>query len=485
MNKDKTDLDDNKIKTKKKKINSNAQTLKITYFFLAVFVIMIVYFVKFLIVDGDEVINNPYNKRGKILANSVVRGNILSSDGKILAKTIVNEDGSETRSYPYGSMFAHVVGYSTYGQTGLELQANYKLLTSNAPVIEQGLNDINGKKNIGNNVVSTLDADLTKAAYEAIGNNNAAVIAIDPSTGKILTMLSQPDFDPNEIAEKYETYANDDESSILLNRATNGLYTPGSTFKLFTLEEYIKENKKYKNYTYECNGEIDIEDYSMKCAGRKAHGSENLYDSFAYSCNCSFVNIGLGLDKNKLSKLCNSLMFNSELPVDFPYKKSKFVLNNKSGTFETMQTVIGQGKTLVSPLHLAMIASTIANSGTLMKPYLIDEVQNYTGKTVKKYSPVKVKQLFSKGETETLKEFMEGVVTYGTAKTLNNDNYKAYGKTGTAQIKDGSRDNSLFMGFAVKGDKKIAVCVVLENMPEGSTSAVPVAKAIFDEYFSE
>ena len=132
-----------------------------------------------------------------------------------------------------------------------------------------------------------------------------------------------------------------------------------------------------------------------------------------------------------------------------------------------------------------MIASTIANSGTLMKPYLIDEVQNYTGKTVKKYSPVKVKQLFSKGETETLKEFMEGVVTYGTAKTLNNDNYKAYGKTGTAQIKDGSRDNSLFMGFAVKGDKKIAVCVVLENMPEGSTSAVPVAKAIFDEYFSE
>ena len=446
MNKDKTDLDDNKIKTKKKKINSNAQTLKITYFFLAVFVIMIVYFVKFLIVDGDEVINNPYNKRGQILANSVVRGNILSSDGKILAKTIVNEDGSETRSYPYGSMFA---------------------------------------KNIGNNVVSTLDADLTKAAYEAIGNNNAAVIAIDPSTGKILTMLSQPDFDPNEIAEKYETYANDDESSILLNRATNGLYTPGSTFKLFTLEEYIKENKKYKNYTYECNGEIDIEDYSMKCAGRKAHGSENLYDSFAYSCNCSFVNIGLGLDKNKLSKLCNSLMFNSELPVDFPYKKSKFVLNNKSGTFETMQTVIGQGKTLVSPLHLAMIASTIANSGTLMKPYLIDEVQNYTGKTVKKYSPVKVKQLFSKGETETLKEFMEGVVTYGTAKTLNNDNYKAYGKTGTAQIKDGSRDNSLFMGFAVKGDKKIAVCVVLENMPEGSTSAVPVAKAIFDEYFSE
>lgn len=146
MNKDKTDLDDNKIKTKKKKINSNAQTLKITYFFLAVFVIMIVYFVKFLIVDGDEVINNPYNKRGQILANSVVRGNILSSDGKILAKTIVNEDGSETRSYPYGSMFAHVVGYSTYGQTGLELQANYKLLTSNAPVIEQGLNDINGKK---------------------------------------------------------------------------------------------------------------------------------------------------------------------------------------------------------------------------------------------------------------------------------------------------------------------------------------------------
>ncbi len=484
MKKEKIDFEENQIKSKKKKVNSHRQIMKITYLFLVIFLLLSVYFIKFQIVDGDEVINNTYNKRAKILEQSVVRGSILSNDGSVLAETEVESDGTEIRKYPYGSMFSHVVGYSTYGQTGIELQANYKLLSSNSPVLDQIGNDITGKKQLGDNVVTTLDVELQRAAYEAIGNHNAAVIAIEPATGKILLMVSQPDFNPNEIASNYDKFSEDETSSNLVNRATNGLYTPGSTFKFFTLYEYMKENKNYLKYAYQCTGRIQVDDYTLKCASGKVHGEEDIYDAFAYSCNSAFVDLGMTLDKSGLKQLCSDLLFNTELPVKFPYKKSKFVLDEKSDTFETMQTVIGQGKTLVTPLHLAMIASTVANDGMLMRPYLISEVQNNTGHTIKTYAPKKYKQLISKSDTKTLRKFMEEVVDYGTASALNSDSYEAYGKTGTAQIMDGSRNNSLFMGYAEKGSKQIAICVVLENMPEGSMSAVPVAKSVFDTYFS-
>lgn len=471
-------------KSDKKNVNSNRQIMNITYIFLLIFIAMIGYFVKFQVEDSDEVINNSYNKREEVLAQSIVRGKILSNDGTVLAETIVAEDGTETRNYPFGSLFAHSVGYSTRGQTGVELLANYKLLTSDSPVLEIAEKDFMGEKNIGNNVITSLDVEISQAAYDAMGDVEGAVIAIEPATGQIITMISKPDFNPNSISENYNALIADETNSNLLNRTTSGLYTPGSTFKLFTLMEYIIENTDYENYAYDCSGEIDVEDYSIKCASGRAHGSEDIYDSFAYSCNSSFVNMGLTLDRDKLGTLCKRLLFNSELPISFPYNESEFVLNGKSSTFETMQTVIGQGKTLVTPIHLAMIAAAIANDGILLQPYMITSVENHYGKQIKKYSPIQYDTLFSAESVQLLKNFMRQVVTYGTGTRLNVDEYTAYGKTGTAQIEDGSHTNSLFMGFAEKDGKKIAICVVLEDMPEGAAPAVPVAKAVFDEYFS-
>lgn len=253
---------------------------------------------------------------------------------------------------------------------------------------------------------------------------------------------------------------------------------------MFTLLEYLKEKPDYGNYSYNCRGSIKVEEYTINCAGGRWHGNEDLTASFANSCNSSFVNLGLTLDRNKLKETCSSLLFNSDLPLNIPYKQSKFVLDSNSSTFETMQTVIGQGKTLITPIHLAMIASALANDGVLMQPYMVTRVENHHGTAVKEYSPVKAATLFNGSEVTALKEFMRAVVTSGTGTKLNSDLYTAYGKTGTAQINDGSQSNSLFMGFAEKDNRKIAICVVMEDMPEGSTPAVPVAKAVFDEYFS-
>lgn len=475
---------DSKKKKKVRKNSSNLQIMNITYIFLLIFLGMIGYYIHFQIKESDEVINNSYNKREEILSQSVIRGNILANDGTVLAETITNDDGTETRNYPFGSLFAHSVGYSTHGQTGVELLGNYKLLTSNAPITDIIKEDLNGEKHIGDNVVTSLDVELTKSAYNALGDNKGAVIAIEPATGKILAMVSKPDFDPNIIADSYIDIISDDSNSNLLNRTTSGLYTPGSTFKLFTLYEYIKEHPDYENYSYECSGSISIDEYNIKCANGRVHGEEDIYDSFAYSCNSSFVNLGLNLDKRKFKNTCEKLLFNTDLPINYPYKASEFSLNASSSTFETMQTSIGQGKTLITPLHLVLIASAIANNGILYQPYVITSIENHYETVMKTYSPEEYGTLFSQNEVDILKKFLEGVVNYGTAQKLQSDLYDAYGKTGTAQIEDGSHTNSLFMGFAQNGDKKIAVCVVMEDMPDGTIPAVPVAKAVFDTYFS-
>ena len=193
--------------------------------------------------------------------------------------------------------------------------------------------------------------------------------------------------------------------------------------------------------------------------------------------------MGMKLDKSLFQATCKKLLFNTALPIQYPYQESVFVLNDKSSQFESMQTMMGQGKTLITPIHLSMISAAIANDGILMKPYIITAIENHHGKIIKKYQPFRYSTLFSTEDTIALKKCMRSVVEYGTAKLLNSDRYTAYGKTGTAQLEDGSRNNSLFMGFAQTEGKKLAVCVVIEDSGEGTMPAVTVTKAIFDCYF--
>lgn len=481
----------NKPVKKQKKVNANKLTYQIALFFSGIFVVMIVYLFYFEYKDADEVINSTYNKRQSILAEQTVRGQIKADNGEILAQTSVDESGNETRNYPYGNLFAHAVGYNCNGKAGVELYYNYKLLTSNSGLLELVINDLKGTKDTGDNVVTTLNVGLQKAASNSLGGYNGAAIAMDPETGKILCMVSKPDFDPNSIEYDWDYIVGNSENTNLLNRATNGVYPPGSTFKILTLLEYLHENPEaYKNYTFDCQGFLSVDDPTIKggvstirCCNGAVHGLSILEDSFAYSCNSSFANIGLGLDKARFKKLYNSLLFNSKLPYNMTYSKSSCKLDEKSSVFETMQTCIGQGQTQVTPLHMCLIASAIANEGVLMKPYMVDHVENYEGRVVKTYDPEEYGQLLGKKDSEVLSHFMKTVVDYGTATQLQSSAYTAYGKTGTAQF-DETVDNShsLFVGYADNGAKKLAVCIVLEDMPSGG-SAVPVARNIFDNYF--
>ena len=233
-------------KFKKQKV-SNKEFARVTYFFVALFLAMMGYIVYFNVVKSKEIINSPYNVRLDSMADRVVRGKIFDSEGEVLAETIVNSDGTEKRRYPYGDLFAHVVGYDSHGKSGLESTENFNLLSSHAFFVERLVNTVQEKKNIGDNVVTTLNTNLQKAAYNALGSYKGAVIVMEASTGKILAMVSKPTYDPNTLAQSWDNLVTS-ENSELLNRATQGSYAPGSIFKIVTALEYIRENRNYCSF---------------------------------------------------------------------------------------------------------------------------------------------------------------------------------------------------------------------------------------------
>lgn len=459
----------------------------IAYLFIGIFLAMIGYFTYFQYARSERFINNPYNTRLDSFAKRIIRGDIVAEDGTTLATTKKDSAGNETRTYPQGRTYAHVVGYADNGKAGLESEYNFELLRSHSFILERVVNEIEGKKNQGDTLVTTLNHDLQQAAYQALGDRKGAVVVLEPDTGKVLAMVSKPDFDPNTIVTNWESIlANDDQNSVLLNRACQGLYPPGSTFKLVTALEYIREHPQdYKNYSYDCNGSITADNYTLHCFGSSVHGAVDLRKSLAKSCNSSFANIGLSLDLKSYASTCEDLLFNQSLPVGLASSKSRFSLQADASDSEIMATAIGQGNTLVSPLHMALIVSAIQNKGVLMNPYLVQRVENSDGTEVERYEPSAYGRLMSEQEAKLLRSMMKTVVTEGTASALASDDYTAAGKTGSAEFGTNKGDShAWFVGYAnAKGHSPIAIAVVVEGAGNGSTVSVPIAKSVFDTYF--
>ncbi|MBO5489321.1 MAG: penicillin-binding protein 2 [Eubacterium sp.] len=471
----------------KKSKRLNREMAVVTYLFMIIFIVMAGYLVYFVIHDSEQVLNNPQNKRQTLMAKRVKKGSILSDDGKTLAVTKTTKNGEEVRSYPYGSMFAHVVGHTTHGATGLESTEGYTMLTSGINPIEGVINELKGEKNPGNNVVTTLNVKLTKLASEGLGSKKGAVLVMDPETGKILVMLSKPSYDPNNLSDKQweNLTSNSSDDSPLYNRVTQGLYPPGSTFKLYTALEYMRENKNYNKLSYTCNGKIGTGESQISCYNGEVHGVLNLQKAFAESCNVAFCQIGSQLDRDAWKKTCETFFYNKEMPIDkINQNTSKFNVTKDTATGDVMQASIGQGDTLVTPLQNAFLVAAAVNQGKLMKPYLVDRVEDFDGNVVKQYNPEEVSQPLSEKEAKALKKLMRETVKSGTATSLSYGNYTAGGKTGSAEFHNGSTDShAWFVGYGEKNGKKLVVSIVVEAAGTGSAYAVPIAKRIFDAYW--
>ncbi len=474
-----TEKDERLHKRRKK---ANRQIMHITYFFVLVFLGLIAYMIKFTYLDSSAIIVNSRNKRQAAFAQKTVRGSIYSSDGKILAQTENGGTDGEKRVYPYGREFAHVVGYNKKGMAGLESRYNYQLLTSNSGFMTQIKNALLDRKNQGDSLHTTLDTRVQEAAYEALGDRRGSVVAIEPSTGRIIAMVSKPDFNPNGVEDNWETLSSAD-NSVLVNRATQGMYPPGSTFKVITALEYMRENKNYDQFSYTCDSTITKNSVKVSCYHGSSHGKVNLRQAIAKSCNTAFVQLGSDLKKGKLRELAESLLLNQDTGVDVASKKSSFKLTGSSQDSQMPQTVIGQGDTLMTPLNNALIMCAIANDGIIMKPCLAERIENEAGGVIKEYAPSKYQEAIGEEEAERMKDMLVEVIENGTGNRLKNPRYSVAGKTGSAEYNSKKDSHAWFVGMSNVKNPDLVVCVIVEGGGAGGSTAAPVAKKVFDAYY--
>lgn len=462
---------------------ANRSILIVTYLMVGLFVCMMGYFGYFLQVQKDNVINNSYNSRLDRFSDRIVRGQILSRDGHVLAET--REEEGEVRAYPYGSLFAHVVGYSSNGKTGLESLGNFYLLTSHMNLVEQTVNELAGVKNIGDNVITTLDVNLQQAAGEALGDRRGAVVVLEPDTGKILALVSHPGFDPNTLGADWNWLISEENTEAqLLNRGTQGVYPPGSTFKIVTMLEYVREHPDtWQDFTFDCDGVYEQGEYKISCYHGNVHGHQTLEQAFANSCNGAFAALGQEIDLGKMRNLTEQLLFNRDLPLALAYSKSSFKMEEGADLWEILQTSIGQGGTQMTPIHNAIITAAIANGGVLMKPYLIERVESAAGEEIKRFLPEASGNLMTAREAEVLAGLMRQVVTEGTGSAVRTDDYPVAGKTGSAEFETDRETHAWFTGFAPADNPKIVVTVVVEEAGSGGQVAAPVARRVFDTFF--
>ncbi|MDO4621672.1 MAG: penicillin-binding transpeptidase domain-containing protein [Eubacteriales bacterium] len=442
--------------------------------------------VYFQVVKSEELLNSPVNKRQEAVAEEIQRGSILARDGVTeLAATRWDENGNETRVYPYGSLFAQTVGYSAYGGSGLEASKNAALLQSNASIMNQVQKELYEEKKPGDNLVTTLDVSLQQAAADALTGQSGAVVVMDADTGKVLVDYSSPAYDPNTVTEDWD-YLTQNDNGIFLNRVMQGLYPPGSTFKVITALAYLRTYGTFDNFEYTCEGTHTESDFTIHCYGYYAHGYENFESAVANSCNCAFAYMATHLiDKDVLRETAESFGFNADLDTDLSATTSEFHLDKNTPDQLTMQTAIGQGDTLATPIQMCLVADAVANGGKMMRPMFVDRIVSADGKYENEAEPEVMREVMNASEAENLQKVMKAVVQWGTAADLADLPYDIAGKTGTAEygnIEDGTA-HSWFIGFSNTGREDIVIAVIIEGGGNGIAPATQAARTVFQTWF--
>ena len=434
-----------------------------------------------LILDREEIIQSEYNPLTEEKTAEVRRGAILSADGHYLAYTDIAEDGSEIRRYPYGEAAAHVIGYTGRGQAGLEAILSGVLMEPST-LISQLQSWASDEKVQGCSVRTTLDIDLQTYIYEQMEGFQGAVVISEPTTGRILALVSNPSFDPEGIVDDWEMIIND-ERGPLYARATMGLYPPGSTFKIITALAMYRNMPDYLSYAYECEGELAVGEQIIACSDHYAHGYMQLEDAFAYSCNGFFGSAGIEMGYEALVGTASYVKLGNDFDFILDQNTSEVLLGETDVDSMVAQTAMGQGETLVTPFAMNMLTAAIANDGVLYQPYLTDAVLDGQGNVLRTEQPQIWGTVMTRPEAAFLENLMSGVTEYGTASRLSGYSYEVYGKTGTAQIAD-EESHSWFTGYTMRDGKVDIAITVLVEKGAGIKEAVPLTDAILAYFYS-
>ncbi|WP_039656556.1 peptidoglycan D,D-transpeptidase FtsI family protein [Clostridium tyrobutyricum] len=459
---------------------------KVMFVFLICFIGLVSYMTYFEMIVGPSVVNNGHNRRTWIRRNEVLRGTIYDRNGDALTKSEPINSETQKREYTGGAIFSHILGYvdQKYGITGLERKYDTDLMTTDIKDSLKSLilNKGRSKKKVGNGVKTTLDMATQKTAYDLLGDNRGAVVVLNPKTGAVIAMVSKPSFDPNNLEDSWSAI-NKDSSRPLLNRATAGLYPPGSTFKTVTAISALENMPNAQNRTIQDTGSVQIgPDYALHNYNGEVLGTLNLYQAYTHSSNVYFGTLALDLGNNTLKNTAEKFFFNKSIPTDgIPVEASHFPTLKSYEKGSIAQSGIGQSSVLASPLQMAVVTSTIANDGVMMKPHLVTSVITSSGKLVKTISPESAGQIISSNTADIMKNMMKSVVDNGTGSGAYINGIEVAGKTGTADnqvMGAGSPPHSWFIGFAPYDDPQVAIAVIVENGGQGGKAAATIASQV-------
>lgn len=421
-----------------------------------------------------------------------VRGTILDRNSIVLAESTT---ANGQRSYPYKDMYSHIIGYKSevHGSNEIERYYNSDLIgKSSTPLIGDILSFMGDVSSAlggssdpnGYDITLTIDHNLQKAAYDAMGTYKGSAVAIDPKTGEVLAMVSKPGFDPSpELLDESIQKATQDADKALLRRATMEAYPPGSTFKLIVAAAMIENGED--DFVFDDEGELSVKVKNYGEGEGKFLGKTDLTLGFINSSNIYFSEAGIHLGDEKIIDMAKRFMFESSIPLDRLGVALSKLPEKITSKGDITNLCLGQGDVKASPLHLALIASAIANDGVMMTPYIIHSVSGPGGI---KGKPQKLTQCVSSPTAQRLKELMRLCVEKGTGYPAAIYGKDVCGKTGTAEVDTQKNTaHALFVGFAPYDNPEIAVCVVVENLPHkntGGTVAAPIARKILDKFFS-
>ncbi len=476
----------------------NKQIIKLFAFIVVLFGVLVGFTSYWSVFDAKALKEKHANKRTLFEQQQIPRGRILAADGTVIAKSVAEGKGANlryVRRYPEGSLYGHPIGYSfeQYGNSEFEQYHNDELIGENSE-FQSILDEITGAKQEGNDIVTNIDAEAQKVALSDLEEQGyGAVVAIEPSTGEVKVMASNAPYNPNAIPAKYSKLVQENAATPLLNRATQGLYPPGSTFKVVTAAAGLESGTISPETPIDSPGSIIDEGHELANDFNTDWGPITLDTALTNSVNTYFGQLGQKIGQDALFETMEKFGFNATPPIDLPddevYESGVYEEGHtlsRHSPVDLARVAIGQERLLATPLQIAMVAAAVANKGKLMKPQIWNRVIDPDGRVIHRLDPSTYSEPISAKTAEELTTAMEGVVSAGTGTNAAISGVPVAGKTGTAETPGneacggGSEENQAwFMGFAPANEPKIAIAASVECTEQfGNDVAAPIFRDV-------
>jgi peptidoglycan glycosyltransferase len=470
-------------------MNMNLRIRHLYGLLLVLFGALIAFTSYWSVLDAKGLEDNTANKRGLLEEQRIRRGLIFARDGTVLARNRVVGRGDSRfyrRTYPADGLFAHAVGYNFVqrGRSGIE-RSHDDDLTGDTNEFTTLWDELRGHEREGDDLVTSLDPNAQRVAINALAGRAGSVVAIEPQTGRVNVMASVPGFDPNRVPRDF-AQLNRAPGSPLFNRSAQSGYPPGSTFKVVTATAALDTGRFTPSSVLNGDSPKLIGGVPLSNFGNEDFGQVTLTAALTNSINTVWGRVGEILGKDTMFTYMRRFGFNSKPPIDLPGSElrssgvfSKGKLLDESDDVDIGRVAIGQERLLVTPLQMAMVASTVANDGRLMRPRIVQEVRDADGRTVRRIKPSEEARVMKSDTAKALESMMSQVVKEGTGTAAALSGIDVAGKTGTAEV--GGTNQAWFIGFAPVGNPRVAVAATIERTPgQGGTVAAPIAKQVME-----